>query len=220
MRLLVYNPNTNQALTTALGNAVQQLLRPDDVLETATSDSGEVFIGSDKSVAAARAALQTDLPRRALDCDAILLGCFGDLGVDEIRRELRRPIVSLSDAFFATAPFLGRRIGLLTTSAYWAGRLAVEASRKGAFHWIVETRSLEIPPDESSVSLEARCRSVMAEVAKDGRCEAVVLAGAMLTALSRELAHASPLLFVDPLAAGIALCRIACETLTSRQRVA
>lgn len=199
-----------------LGRAVQSSLRPDDVVRLSTSRSGEAFIGSEESIVSARAALAEDLPRQAGDCDAILLACFGDLGVDHVRQELKKPIISLSDAFFAIASFLGVQVGILTTSEFWAHRLAVEARKKGASSWIAETVSLDISANETALSLRARCQSTVAEMARRGRCQALVLAGAPLVSLSSDVAPASPLPLIDALAIGVKLCRAAHVTVPQR----
>lgn len=219
MRLLVYNPNANQDLTAALARGARKLLEPADALQTATSSSGEAFIGSEASIAAAKAALQNELPRHARECDVVLLACFGDLGVDELRQQLQRPIISLSDAFFAIAPFLGRRIGLLTTSPFWAHRLALDARKRDAAHWIVETRVLAPSKDEAPASLAAWCRSQMSDIKRGGQSDAVVLGGAKLIALAPELASERSLPLIDPLAAAIGLCRAASSSAPYRQGV-
>ena len=218
MRLLLYNPNTNQELTSALGQAARRLLRHDDVLQLATSNSGQAFIGSEESIASARAAICINLPSRATDCDAVLLACFGDIGVDQVRHELKRPVVSLSDAFFAAAPFLGRRLGVLTTSEFWVDRLTIEAKRKGASSWIAEMVSLNVSADETTTSLRTRSQSIVAEIAATGRCEAVVFAGALLASLSADMAKNSPMPLIDALATGIGLCRAAHQSLAQPSR--
>ena len=219
MRLLLYNPNTNQEVTSSLGRTAQRLLRHDDVLQLATRGSGEAFIGSEEAIASARAAVHGNLPRLAKDCDAVLLACFGDLGVDQIRRELKRPIVSLSDAFFAAAPFLGRRIGVLTTSEFWVDRLTIEARKKGASSWIAEMVNLNVSAEEAVISLRTRCRSVIAEMAATGRCDALIFAGALLVSLSAEMAESSPLPLIDALATGIGLCRAAHQSLAQPSHI-
>lgn len=220
MRLLLYNPNSNHEVTSSLGRAAQRLLRDDDVLRLATSGSGEAFIGSEESIASANAALCGNLSRQAKDYDAVLLACFGDLGVDQIRRELKRPIVSLSDAFFAAAPFLGRRIGVLTTSEFWVDRLTMEARKRGASSWIAEMVNLNVAAEEAVMSLRTRCRSIVAEMAVTDRCEALIFAGALLVSLSAEMAESSRLPLIDALAMGIGLCRTAHQSLAQPSHLA
>lgn len=215
MRLLLYNPNTNQSLTAGLAAAVRMRLAPRDALLAITSETGEAFVNSEDSIAGARASASATLRGPAGECDAILLGCFGDLGVDELRRELKRPIVSLSDAFLSVAPLASRRIGVVTTSLFWADRIKAEARLRGASGCIADIRSLEVSADAEPVAVEEQCRATIADLASGMRCDAVILGGAALVALIDDLSAGSPLPIVDPLALGIILCRAASEVLTS-----
>jgi allantoin racemase len=213
MRLLLYNPNTDKTLTAKLAAAVRLRLGPNDSLEAVTSDRGTAFIGSDKTIELARAPLLSGFEKRAQNSDAVLLGCFGDLGVDEVREKLRRPVVSLSDGFFAIAPFLGQRIGIVTTSPFWAARLEAEAHHRNVARWITEIRPLDLT-QQSADSLHAQCRAIVADFAKADQCDVAVLAGALLVAIASDLALDCSLPIVDSLAGAIALCRTAHEAIT------
>ena len=212
MRLLLYNPNTDRSLTAKLAAAVRTRLVPGDALLAVTSEKGDAFVNSEDSVAAARASASETLDGPAEGCEAILLGCFGDLGVDDLRRKLKRPVISLSDAFFAVAPFLARRIGIVTTSPFWADRIKTEARRKGATVWIADVQSLDAGAGPQSTTLD-QCRAIIGEFASGGRCDAVVLAGAALIALADDLSADGPLPITDLLRIGVGLCRAASEVL-------
>jgi allantoin racemase len=212
MRLLLYNPNTDKALTEKLAALARRVLRPNDSLEAVSADEGTGFIGSEETIEIARASLESHLERHARNSDAVLLGCFGDLGVDEVRERLRLPILSLSDAFFATAPFLGKKIGIITTSPFWADRLETEARQNRITRWIAGIRPLANAADRSSEALQEQCRTIVSEFARAGRCDLVVLAGAVLVAIAPNLAQGSPLPMADSLASAIALCRAAHES--------
>lgn len=212
MRILLHNPNTDEALTETLAAAARRSLEADDRLATANSGRGAAFIGSNEMIAVARAALGRDLPKRAVGCDAVVLGCFGDLGVDTLRRRIGRPILSLSDAVFTTAPLFAKRIGIVTTSPFWAERLAGEARRKGARRWIAEIRPIAIA-DWSPTALTALCCEAIADFARQGRCDVVILGGAILVGLAPDVSATSALPILDPIATAIGLCRTAYQAL-------
>lgn len=213
MRLLLYNPNTNHSLTAALATTIRARLSPEDGLTAITSQDGEAFINSEDAIGVARASARAILPGVAGDCDAILLGCFGDLGLGDLRRELKRPIVSFSDAFLALAPFLGARVGILTTSSFWADRIKTEAGLKGGAHWIADIRFLGSGAGSQPAAVEDECRAIIDEFASGEQCDAVVLAGAALIPLRGALSE-GPLPITDPLAVGVSLCRVASDALT------
>jgi Asp/Glu/hydantoin racemase len=206
VRLLLYNPNTDAALTERLAAMVSESLDPADTLVTRTAREGPAFIGSGDTIAAARARLAGEIAEDSRTCDAVLLGCFGDLGVDPFRRAVRRPILSLAEACFAIAPLTGQRLGILTTSAFWEERLAADIEVRGLSRNIVAVRGSH---DFSSDAPEARlsaCRSEIAHLAESG-AEVVVLGGALLTDLRSALLADSPLPILDMVAATVALCR-------------
>src|SRR5215217_4975087 len=99
MRLRLHNPNSDTSLTHRLAEAVRSYLVADDTLLATTAGDGPAFIGSEQTIAAARSRLAGALRAHAQGCDAVLLGCFGDLGIENVRTSLGPPIISLSDVF-------------------------------------------------------------------------------------------------------------------------
>lgn len=211
MRLLLCNPNSNTALTTTLADAMAARLGPRDVLDTIAPDSGNPpFIGSEATIATARAALSRSLTAVAATCEAVLLGCFGDLGLDELRRTVGKPIVSLSDACFAAAPLLPARIAIVTTSPFWVERLGVDVLRRGLDQRIVAITAVQARPDQPEALAPAALGAIR-ELAAAGTAEAVTLGGAVLEVLRPQLVAMSPLPIVDTLGLAIGLCRVLAE---------
>ena len=137
MRLLLYNPNSDAGLTLRLSQAISLLLDREDTIGVATAERGPRFIGSAEAIALAREILMAELAEKARDYDAIILGCFGDLGIEPIRRTVDKPILSLWDACLTTlAPLSDKRFGIITTSSFWVDRLQSDISRRGLSHCI------------------------------------------------------------------------------------
>lgn len=206
MRLLLYNPNIDEQLTGRLARSLAPFIGPAGRLKSATARQGPPFIGSEATIAAARELLLECLEPLAAGRDVILLGCFGDLGLDAIRLRLAVPIVSLSDVCFALAPFLGPT-AIVTTSAFWATRLEGEVLRRGLASAIVAVRAIDGITPFSSERTIAECRRQIAQIAADRVARSIVLGGALLAGLRDELSHDSPLPIVDLLGAAAGLCR-------------
>lgn len=207
MRLLLHNPNTDGSLTARLAAALVPALGPDDTLATGTAARGGPFIGSEESIAVARDALAESLPIPAAECDAVLLACFGDLGVETIRHAIGRPMVSLSDACFAIAPLMDERLAIVTTSPFWAGRLGADVKRLGLSQRIVRIHASIDTAPPSRAQLLQRCRAAIGAIAEGGGVDAIVLGGAPLATLREELAEGSPLPIIDILGAAVGVCR-------------
>lgn len=146
------------------------------------------------------------LPGAAGSCDAVLLGCFGDLGIEQLRRTVGRPIVSLSDACFAAASLLPSRLAIVTTSPFWVERLGEDIARHGLASRIVAVTAVAASPDQPA-ALAPACHGVIAELAAAGQAEAIVLGGTLLEVLRTELIAQSSLPIVDNLALAIGFCR-------------
>ena len=183
MRLLLHNPNSNAGLTYRLGAAAAPFLLSGQTLKLSTATRGPAFIGSDATIDAARQRLFEELEVQAADCDAVVLGCFGDLGIDDLRRRIGKPIVSLWDAFFALAPLSGRRYGMVTTSEFWRERLRAEIRARHLSTNIVAIEVVAVAAMESEERLEAAVAAALGELARKPDVDARVLAGALLIAL-------------------------------------
>lgn len=208
MRLLLYNPNSDRALTQALASEVAATLGAGDSLETATLERGPRFIGSDETIAEARRPLAEALSPWSGRVDAILLGCFGDLGTAGLRLTLGIPILSLSDAFFATAPFMGKHLAIVTTSPFWSNWLDAEVARRGLAETIVAVVPSFDGQTPSADEIPALCRAMIEHIGRTTIAQAVVLGGALLAAKRSDLSETSPLPILDVTAASVRLCRV------------
>ena len=209
MRLLLHNPNSNEQLTRNLGRAIAPLLHSNESLQLSTAEQGPAFIGSDEAIDAARAALVDQLDARSANCDAIVLGCFGDLGITDLKRSVAKPILSLWDACAAAAVEGGKRYGIVTTSAFWCARLARDIRDRGLSSSIPTVRAISGSPSASPDKLGASISRVLDELAAESDLDAAVLGGALLAAL--RPVPAGPIPMFDTLAAAVRLCRVCLE---------
>ena len=207
MHLLIYNPNSDASLTDRLRFAVDATLSEGDKLDCATAHAGPSFIGSAETIEAARSYLAEAMLAAAPETDAVLLGCFGDLEIDYIRRSAGFPILSLSDACFAVAPLLGKRIAIITTTAFWADKLSAEVCRRGLSSAVVAVRPCLESAAATHLELIARCKAEAERIAMSGTAEVVVLGGALLAVFRAELIG-SPIPILDLFGAAVETCRL------------
>lgn len=166
-----------------LGAAAAPFLLSGQTLRLSTATRGPAFIGSDATIDAARRQLFEELEVKAADCDAVVLGCFGDLRIGDLRRRIGKPIVSLWDAFFALAPLSGRRYGMVTTSEFWREKLRAEIRARDLSSSIVAIEVVAVAATESEERLQAAVTVALDELARKPDVDATVLAGALLIAL-------------------------------------
>ena len=180
----------------------------EDTIGLATAKQGPRFIGSAEAIAVAHEILIAQLAENARDYDAIILGCFGDLGIEPIRHTIDKPILSLWDACVSLAPLSGKRFGIITTSHFWVERLQSDISRRGLSDCIRAVRAISLSPLASYDALGRVAAQAIHELATaDTDVDAAILGGALLAVLRPFLTAKGLLPIFDNLAAVVDLSR-------------
>jgi allantoin racemase len=189
MRLLVLNPNTTQAMTDAVAAQVRALAGPAVCVEGLTAATGCAVIDSAQSftigAAAARHSLQEHLRHSETPADGILLACFGDPGLAELRRLTDRPVVALAEAAILSASAERSRFAILTCGLQWTPMLddcveslGVSAHYAGTWALPFNGRALIANPQLHASTLKAHARA-----AADAGARKLILGGAAFAGL-------------------------------------
>ena len=212
MRILVINPNSTASMTAAIGAAARRAAAPGTAIAAVNPPEGPAAIQGAEDGAAALPGLFAVFEREVLQahsCDAVVIACFDDTGLAELKARSPVPVVGIGEAGFLAAMLVAERFSVVTTlavslpvieanlAAYgWAGRCArVRASGvpvldlEGAEAKVVETVAAEI----------ARA------VAEDG-CAAIVLGCAGMAELAQEMTERFGLPVIDGVTAAVAFC--------------
>jgi len=143
MRLLVFNPNTNGALTEELVTRARECLAPHEV-KGLTAASGARYIADAQGMAQARAAALESLTRGRVNAyDAVLLACFGDPGLDVLKQRLHRPVFGLAECAFAEALRRFGRFGVVTGGQDWPPLIRDLTDKTGYGAALVDVRAIE-----------------------------------------------------------------------------
>lgn len=219
MRLAVLNPNSTAGMTGSVVAEVRRLLaltgRPEATVHGATCASGPEVISSPESFAAGARAIAADWP--ALDLagrfDAVLLACFGDPGLAELRAVAGRPVAGMATASLDAALAAGERFHIVTAGAAWDGMLRELIARHPAAP-LLDGITL-LPADGLAASRDAdgtvqRLQNALDELARRGapRC---ILGGAGFAGLRPRLTY--PAVLTDGIEAATAqLLAAGCKT--------
>jgi len=189
MRILLINANTTAAITDRLVAIGNGMAPPGVIFTGATGRFGARYIASRAASAIAAHASLDAWAEHGAGADAVLLGCFGDPGLDALRELAPVPVLGLADASAQAA--LGRRFGVVTGGAAWKPMLEEFFAARGHAASLAGVRTVapsggEIARDpEGALALLAEaCR---ASVAEDG-ADVVILGGAGLAGLAGKLA--------------------------------
>lgn len=199
MRALLINPNTTAALTARMAGLLRPHLPSGCEIVAATGRFGAPYISTPHDYARGAEAARDALARHP-GCDVVMLGCFGDPGLDLLRAASPAPVVGMASAACAAAARAGR-FSIVTGGAHWPAMLTRFVDDIGLGARLASVRATiltggEIAADPHA-ALDALAACVAACVA-DG-AEAVVLGGAGLAGLAAPLRPRCPVPLIDSL---------------------
>jgi allantoin racemase len=187
MRLLIINPNTTAAMTDKVVAAASSILPTGTQIISATGRFGPRYIASRASFAVAGHAALDAFATHGTGCDAVLLACFGDPGLEALREVASCPVISLIDASCAEAGIDGRRFSIVTGGERWGPMLSEMIRARGLEPQLASIKTVaptggEIAkdPEGAAALLAQTCRRCASE---DG-AEAVILGGAGLIGIA------------------------------------
>ena len=187
--LLLINPNTTVAMTDAMAAAAARLLPDGVALEALTADFGFPVIASRASYAvAARAVLDTYARARG-PYSAVIIGCFGDPGLEALRAQAREPVFGLAESSIREAHALGEPFAILTMGKAWVDMLNERVALASAGTPFVgvfagEGTGLDVSRRQAAVvdELDGLARTAIAAGART-----LILGGAALTGMANRL---------------------------------
>jgi Asp/Glu/hydantoin racemase len=190
MRILLINGNTTAAITDRLVAIAQGLAPPGVAVSGATARFGARYIASRAASAVASHAVLDAYAAWGAGAGAVLIGCFGDPGLDALREVAPVPVLGLADASAEAAIRIAPRFGVVTGGAAWGPMLEEFFAARGHAARLAGVRTVapsggEIArdPDGALAQLAAAC-TLCAE--QDG-AGAVILGGAGLAGLAGRL---------------------------------
>lgn len=196
-RLLLINPNTTAAMTQAMVAQIAAHLGERAQVQGATAAFGHPVIASRVSYAIGAHAALDALARHAALYDAVILGCFGDPGLEALREATAAPVIGLAEAAFHAAATLGAPFGVLTVGPAWRAMLLERLALHPAGGQCRDVMALDGTgldfaghPAHLVAELDAAATTLLARGAAT-----IILGGAALAGLAPRLR--TPARFVD-----------------------
>ncbi|HXO06547.1 MAG TPA: aspartate/glutamate racemase family protein [Solirubrobacteraceae bacterium] len=183
-RLGLINPNTDAGDTAEMATIAEAALGPEVQLVALTARRGPRSIESaaDDAIAAAEVVrLVAEHPE--LDC--IVIGCFGDPGVQAARELTQAPVVGIGEAAYRAALMVARRFAVITTLARGVPDLEDGMERLGVRGSCVGVLPLDIPVARQGGEFPQSREAIIAtgtEAVRSLGAEALVLACGAMTA--------------------------------------
>lgn len=212
-RLLVLNPNRSTAMTDGLLAALAPRLGAGWQAIGHTCADGPPVIATpetfDAGIGAALRGWREHRRSTAVLPDAVLLGCFGDPGLEALRARCPVPVIGLADAAMQASAAQYGSYGILTAGPAWVAMLKQRARDFGCGTELVEVLALPVDGKTYLAAPERWAGQLQHDAGRLHRrgAQALILGGAAFAGTSLSLDV--PLVQVDPLAAAVGALRAA-----------
>lgn len=200
MKILVINPNISHSVTDLIQAEAQRAARPDTQITMVTADFGVAYIETPAEALVGGYAALSILAEHYPGHDAAVIAAFGDPGVMAAKEIMSIPVVGLTEAAVASAFLLGGRfaiVGISERIGAWyertveqLGMTARFAGYRGLGSAFANVGNVQNEQRQMLLNLCQEC------VALD-QVDSIILAGAPLAGLAREISDRFPVPLID-----------------------
>src|SRR6185503_14969624 len=113
-RILVINPNSTEAVTRGIDEAIEPLRIPGGpAIECLTLKEGPPGIETQQHVDGVVPHLLSLVSQREKQYSAFVIACYSDPGLHSVREATKKPVLGISECGILTALTLGQRFGVI-----------------------------------------------------------------------------------------------------------
>ena len=206
MRIAILNPNSTDAMTQDMAEIARTALPAGSTVIALTNAEGPPAIqGEADAIACLPGLLALARGPVAAEAEAIVIGCFDDTGLAEMRATLKRPVVGLGEAGMIAATLAAPRFAVLTTTEGSVPVIAANIEAMGLGPRCDGVRAAGIP----MLALQERVPDLRAALAASAAAAtgsgAIVLGCAGMGRLADTLAGPGLPVLIDPVRAAVCL---------------
>ncbi|MBN9888873.1 aspartate/glutamate racemase family protein [Salipiger abyssi] len=207
-RIVYLNPNSTAAMTESLVAVARRANPQADILGWTNAGGPPAIEGPQDGDAAVPGLLALLLEAVEAGADAIVIACFDDTGLAELRARAPCPVIGIGQSAYVSATLLGHRFSVITTLAVSVPVIEGNVAASGFGGNCVSVRASGLPVLTVEAGSEATRRRIAEEIGEAGRADgatAAILGCAGMAALRDDLAARSGLPLIDGVAASAQL---------------
>lgn len=210
-RILVINPNSSQAMTETIRTSASAVSDRAHSVTVTRVPGAPAAINTDEDERLAVEAMLTIPELDELDdFDAVVIACFGDPGLAELRSRTSKPVIGMAQAALTFAATAHGGFGIVAASDDAVPIMERLVESYGLERWCHGVTAIGVEVGELSTNLathlptiEERCRELTLERDAASICLGCSALGPTAPALSASLGR--PVLDAVPLALSVAL---------------
>jgi allantoin racemase len=208
MRILVINPNSTEAVTRGIDEAVEPLRMPGGpAIDCVTLREGPPGIETQQHVDSVVPHLLSLVSQKDNQYAAFVIACYSDPGLHSLREATKKPVLGISECGILTALTLGHRFGVIAILQQSIPRHLRHVGALG----VTERLAAELPVDIPVVELSNQEKTFgrMVEVGKTLRhqhgADVVVMGCAGMARYRKPLQDQIGIPVVEPTQAAVAM---------------
>ncbi|AYD04058.1 aspartate/glutamate racemase family protein [Neorhizobium sp. NCHU2750] len=208
--IALINPNTSQATTAMMVDIIRRYLPPEFSVAGLTATIGVPMILDENALSAsANGVIEMGIKAVADNqISGIVIGAFGDPGIEVLRTSVAVPVVGLCEASLLEASRDGRRFGIATVTPDLVSSFAAKAESLGLSPLFTGTRltpgdPLRLAGDPARLH-EALAIATRESIERD-RAEAVIIGGGPLGQAAESLRDLFTVPIIAPLASAASM---------------
>jgi allantoin racemase len=208
-RLLVLNPNTTAAMTRAIAVAARSVAQSGTTIVARNPETGPASIEGPYDQALCAPHVLDEVARGEREgCDATVIACFDDPGVDAARCIATGPVIGIAEAAMRSAAIVASRFAIVTTVAPAVPGIEDLVVRYGATRQCAAVRAADVPVlalERPSAATYRRIRDCAAEMLRCERADAIIVGCAGMAALAARLTRELEVPVIEGVGAAVKL---------------
>jgi Asp/Glu/hydantoin racemase len=207
-RILVINPNSTEAVTRGIDEAVEPLrLAGGPAIDCVTLKEGPPGIETQQHVDGVVAPLLDLVRKNEKQYAAFVIACYSDPGLHSLREATKKPVLGISECGILTALTLGQKFGVIAILRQSIPRHLRYVGALGVTERLAAERPIGLGVTELSNAEKtfARMVEVGATLRDTDRADVVVMGCAGMSRYRKPLQDAIGIPVVEPTQAAVAM---------------
>jgi len=180
-RVLLINANTTSSVTGLIEQHARAAVGDTVELRAVTAEFGAPYVSTEFACAVAGDAVLDCYERHGKGCDAVLIACFGDPGLFELRKISAIPVLGMAEACMAEAASRGK-FSIVTGGPAWKPMLERLALLLGFSSSLVNVNALPLAGPDLAKHEELIEKAITQE-----KTNSVIIGGAALAGIAARL---------------------------------
>ncbi len=207
--ILVINPNSTQSMTDEIAVIAQNAASAGTRITAVNPDDGPASIQGHEDGDACLPHLFNlfeQMVTPASGYSAVVIACFDDTGLSELKARSNIPVIGIGEAAFHAASMLGPKFSTVTTLAVSVPVIEENIRRYGFKNQSIKVWASGIPVlnvgDQTASIIQAEAQ----RAAKEDGCDVIVLGCAGMAGLATKISRETGLPVIDGVSTAVAFC--------------